>query len=150
MAAAAVMFLAMLGFGVRSWGTDRLPEASPPPPFARVDSHLLLSKSLNVKSLPAADSFNVRVASFRVADGAAALAAQLQSEGLPAFVRVERGSVHQVIVGPYLSQGEIVGVQSRLAHYGHSGDDVFIESFDQPGGDGPAGGLMARSPRFAR
>ena len=35
MAAAAVMLLAMLGFGVRSWGTDRLPETSPPPPFAR-------------------------------------------------------------------------------------------------------------------
>jgi general secretion pathway protein A len=149
MAAAAVMLLAILGFGVRSWGTERLPEASPPPPFARVNSPMMLSKSLDVKSLPAADSFNVRVASFRMAGSAAALAAQLQAEGLPAFVRVERGSVHQVIVGPYLSYGEIAGVQSRLAHYGHSGNDVFIESFDQSGDYRP-GGLMARSPRFAR
>jgi type II secretory pathway predicted ATPase ExeA len=149
MAAAAVMLLAILGFGVRSWGTERLPKASPPPPFARLDSHLILSTSLNVKSLPAADSFNVRVASFRVAGSAAALAAQLQAGGLPAFVRVERGSVHQVIVGPYLSYGEIAGVQARLARYGHSGVDVFIESFDQSG-DYRAGGLMARSPRFAR
>jgi len=76
MAAAAVMLLAMLGFGVRSWGIDR-PEASPPPPFARVDSYLMISKSLDVKALPAADSFNIRVASFRTAGSAAALAEQL-------------------------------------------------------------------------
>jgi hypothetical protein len=146
MAAAAVMLLAILGFGVRSWGTERLPEASPPPPFARVDSPLMVSKSLDVRSLPVADSFNVRVASFRVAGSAAAMAAQLQAEGLPAFVRVERGTVHQVIVGPYLSHGEIAGIQARLARHGHSGDDVFVESFDPLG----AGDLLARSPRFAR
>jgi SPOR domain len=153
MAAAAVMLLAMLGFGVRSWGTDRLPEASPPPPFARLDSYLMISKSLDVKSLPAADSFNVRVASFRAARSAAALAEQLQAAGLPAFVQVGRGSVHQVIVGPYLSYAEIAGVRSRLARYGHSGNDVFVESFEQfqaPTGADDPGGLMARSPRFAR
>jgi hypothetical protein len=148
-AAAAVMLLAILGFGVRTWGTERLPETSPPPPFARVNSPLMVSKSLDLKSLPAADSFNVRVASFRVAGSAAALAGQLQAEGLPAFVRVERGTVHQVIVGPYLAHGEIAGVQARLARHGYSGDDVFIESFAQSGDDA-AGGLMARSPRFAR
>ena len=152
MAAAAVMLLAMLGFGVRSWGIDR-PEASPPPPFARVDSYLMISKSLDVKALPAADSFNIRVASFRTAGSAAALAEQLQAAGLPAFVQVERGSVHQVIVGPYLSYAEIAGVQSRLARYGHTGHDVFVESFEQfmaPTGAADPGGLMARSPRLAR
>jgi len=153
MAAAAVMLLAMLGFGVRTWGTDRLPEASPPPPFARVGSYLTISKSLDVKSLPAADSFNVRVASFRAAGSAAALAEQLQAAGLPAFVQVERGSVHRVIVGPYLSYAEIAGVQARLARYGHTANDVFVEPFEQfvsPTGGDDAGGLMARSPRFAR
>jgi len=153
MAAAAVMLLAMLGFGVRSWGTDRLPEASPPPPFARVDSYLMISKSLDVKSLPAADSFNVRVASFRAAGSAAALAEQLQAAGLPAFVQVERGSVHRVIVGPYLSYAEIAGVQARLARYGHTANDVFVEPFEQfetPTRADDPGGLMARSPRFAR
>ena len=152
MAAAAVMLLAMLGFGVRAWGIDR-PEASPPPPFARVDSYLMISKSLDVKALPAADSFNIRVASFRAAGSAAALAEQLQAAGLPAFVQVERGSVHRVIVGPYLSYAEIAGVQARLARYGHTGNDVFVEPFEQfaaPTGADDAGGLMARSPRFAR
>ena len=152
MAAAAVMLLAMLGFGVRSWGIDR-PEASPPPPFARVDSYLMISKSLDVKALPAADSFNIRVASFRAAGSAAALAEQLQAAGLPAFVQVERGSVHRVIVGPYLSYAEIAGVQARLARYGHTGNDVFVEPFEQfaaPTGADDAGGFMARSPRFAR
>jgi general secretion pathway protein A len=153
MAAAAVMLLAMLGFGVRSWGADRLPEASPPPPFARVESYLMISKSLDVKSLPAADSFNVRVASFRAAGSAVALAEQLQAVGLPAFVRVERGSVHQVIVGPYLSHAEIAGVQNRLVQYGHTGRDVFVEPFEQfetPTAADDPGGLMARSSRFAR
>ena len=152
MAAAAVMLLAMLGFGVRAWGIDR-PEASPPPPFARVDSYLMISKSLDVKALPAADSFNIRVASFRAAGSAAALAEQLQAAGLPAFVQVERGSVHRVIVGPYLSYAEIAGVQARLARYGHTGNDVFVEPFEQfqaPTGADDPGGLMARSPRFAR
>jgi general secretion pathway protein A len=153
MAAAAVMLLAMLGFGVRSWGTERPPETSPPPPFARVDSYLMISKSLDVKSLPAVDSFNIRVASFRAAGSAAALAEQLQAAGLPAFVLVGRGSVHQVIVGPYLSYAEIAGVQARLARYGRTGTDVFVESFEQfeaPTGAADPGGLMARSPRFAR
>jgi hypothetical protein len=152
MAAAAVMLLAMLGFGVRSWGIDR-PEASPPPPFARVDSYLMISKSLDVKALPAADSFNIRVASFRAAGSAATLAEQLQAAGLPAFVQVGRGSVHQVIVGPYLSYAEIAGVKSRLARYGHTGNDVFVESFEQfvaPTDAADSGGLMARSPRLAR
>lgn len=153
MAAAAVMLLAMLGFGVRTWGTDRLPEASPPPPFARVDSYLMISKSLDVKSLPAADSFNVRVASFRAAGSAAALAEQLQAAGLPAFVQIERGSVHRVIVGPYLSYAEIAGVQARLARYGHTANDVFVEPFEQfvaPTGAHDTGGFMARSPGVTR
>jgi cell division septation protein DedD len=113
----------------------------------------MISKSLDVKALPAADSFNIRVASFRAAGSAAALAEQLQAAGLPAFVQVERGSVHQVIVGPYLSYAEIAGIQSRLARYGHTGHDVFVESFEQfmaPTGAADPGGLMARSPRLAR
>jgi general secretion pathway protein A len=153
MAAAVVMLLAMLGFGVRSWGADRLPEASPPPPFARIDSHLIISKSLDVKSLPVADSFNVRVASFRVAGSAAALAEQLQAAGLPAFVHIERGNIHHVIVGPYLSHAEIAGVQSRLARYGHTGNDVFVEAveqFEAAASAGDSGDLLARSPRLTR
>jgi general secretion pathway protein A len=153
MAAAAVMLLAMLGFGVRSWGAARLPEASSPSPFARVDSHLMISQSLDVKALPAADSFNVRVASFRSPGNAAALAERLQAAGLPAFVHVERGSIHQVIVGPYLSYAEIAGVQSRLAQYGHPGNDVFVESLEQfeaPRGVDEPGDFAARAPRFAR
>jgi hypothetical protein len=56
-------------------------------------------------------------------------------------------------VGPYLSYAEIAGVQARLARYGHTGNDVFVEPFEQfvaPTGAGDAGGLMARSPRSAR
>jgi general secretion pathway protein A len=131
-AAAAVLLLVVAGFSVRSWGASRLPVAAPPASFAGVDSRLVLSKSVDVKSLPAADSFNISVASFRVGATAASLAAELQAVGLPAFVRVERASLHRVIVGPYLSQGEVVGVQSRLAAYGHSAGDLFVEPFETP------------------
>jgi type II secretory pathway predicted ATPase ExeA len=145
-AAAAVLLLAVAGFNIRSWGSSRLPVAVAPASFAGVDSQLVLSKSVGVKSLPGADSFNIRVASFRVAGSAASLAAELQGAGLPAFVRVERGRIHQVIVGPYLSQSEAIGVQSRLESYGHSRGDVFVESFETPdayAGIGNQGSLIA-------
>ena len=34
-------------------------------------------------------------------------------------------------MGPYLSHAEIAGVKSRLARYGHAGNDVFVEYFEQ-------------------
>jgi general secretion pathway protein A len=144
-AATTVFLLAVVGFGARTWGPPRLPATSPPPRFATVDSRTMLAKSMDVKSLLGADSFNLRVASFRVADSAASLAAELQGVGLPAFVRVERGIRH-VVVGPYLSHGEVTRVQSRLASHGHPDSDVFVESFeamDPLAGD--RGGQMARS-----
>jgi hypothetical protein len=113
----------------------------------------MLSKSIGVRALSSVDSFNVRVASFRSASSAAALAAQLEATGLPAFIRVERGSLHEVIVGPYLSQAEIAAVQARLASYGHPDSDVFIEYFERAGaqaGREIPGELMARSQGLRR
>ncbi|HEY5619870.1 MAG TPA: AAA family ATPase [Vicinamibacterales bacterium] len=154
LAAAIVFMLAVLGFGMGSLGArPTLPEAPPAPPFARLDSQRMLSSSIDVKSLPGVDSFNIRVASFRAAAGAAALAEQLEAAGLPAFIRVERGSLHQVIVGPYLSHAEIAGVQSRLARYGHPTRDVFVEYFEAAGalaGAENPRALMARSQALQR
>ena len=47
-------------------------------------------------------------------------------------------------MGPYLSYAEIAGVKSRLARYGHTGNDVFVEAFEQfvaPTGAADPGGL---------
>jgi general secretion pathway protein A len=150
MAAAAVALLAALGLGVRSWGADDPvpPAASPPPPFASLDAGVMLSKSVDVKALSGVDSFNIRVASFKTASSAAALAGELEAAGLPAFIRVEQGGIHRVIVGPYISYAEITAVQSRLASFGHPGSDVFIEDFERgstPADGSDPGGLIARS-----
>jgi general secretion pathway protein A len=145
LAATTVFLLALVGFGARMWGSQRLPAALPPPAFAGVHSRPVLSKSMDVKSLLVADSFNLRVASFRMVGSASSLAAELQAVGLPAFVRADRGMNH-VVVGPYLSHGEVTGVQSRLASYGHPDSDVFVESFesmDTLAGD--RGGQIARA-----
>jgi len=154
LAAAAVFILAVIGFGVGSWGSgDTLPSTGPPAPFASVDAQSALSASMAVKALPVADSFNLRVGSFRSAAGAADLAAQLEAVGLPAFVRVERGTLHQVVVGPYLSHAEITGVQSRLAAFGHPGSDVFVEYYEPAAADagaGDPGGPLARTEALSR
>ncbi|MGH9256246.1 MAG: AAA family ATPase [Vicinamibacterales bacterium] len=149
-AAAAIVVLAVLGLGVRTWGSDSAPLAPlPPPPFASFETHRTLPKSMGVKALPIVDSFNVRVASFRTASSAVALAAQLEATGLPALIRAERGGRHEVVVGPYLSHAEIAGVQSRLVSYGHPNSEVFVEL--EPAkpktGRESAGGLMARQVR---
>ena len=148
MAASAVFVLAVVGFGARAWGLDTpAPPASPPPAFANLDSQIAPSKSIEVKELTGADSFNLTVSTFRGATAAAALATRLEAAGLPAFIRVDRG-LHHVIVGPYLSHAEVVGVQSRLAGYGVTGTGLFVESFEPPdarGGADRTSGLLARS-----
>ena len=155
LAAAAVVLVGVVGLGVGSWsaGGAGLPAALPPPQFANTDSQLVLSKSIDVKALPGVDSFNVRVASFRASASATALKARLEAAGLPAFIRIERGGLHYVIVGPYLSHAETSGVQARLAAFGHSDTDVFVEYFEPPdaqAGTNDRGGLMARSPGLQR
>ena len=88
----------------------------------------MISKSLDVKSLPAADSFNVRVASFRAAGSAAAPRGTAPGRG-PSGVRSgrtrQRPSGHSRAI---LSWAEIAGVQARLARI-HTGNDVFVEAF---------------------
>ena len=104
-----------------------------------------------MKALPGVDSFNVRVASFRASASATALKARLEAAGLPAFIRIERGGLHYVIVGPYLSHAETAGVQARLAAFGHSDTDVFVEYFEPPDAQAAIndrGGLMARGQGF--
>jgi type II secretory pathway predicted ATPase ExeA len=147
MAAAAVTLLAVIGFGVRSWGASTLPAASPPPPFAHLDPQVMLSRSLAVSALAGVESYNIKVASFRVMSNADALVEQLQSAGLPAFTAVERAGVNAVIVGPYLSHRELASVQARLAGFGYREGAMFVEAFEPL--DGRAG-LLARSQGLGR
>jgi cell division septation protein DedD len=139
--------LAVVGFGARAWGLDTPAPPASPPSFANLDSQIAPSKSIEVKELSGADSFNLTVSTFRGATAAAALATRLETAGLPAFIRVDRG-LHHVIVGPYLSHAEVVGVQSRLAGYGVTGTGLFVEYFEPPdarGGADRTSGLLARS-----
>jgi hypothetical protein len=93
--------------------------AAPLQPIAPVDSHA---------ALPLAESFNVVVASFRSPERAALVAKQVRGWGLPAFTRVREDEWHQVIVGPYATEGEADVVQRGVAVQGYVGAAVFTEA----------------------
>ena len=65
-------------------------------------------------TLASASSITVTVGSFKSADRAAAVAAQIQGLALPAFTRVRDGQWHQVVVGPYLTTEEATAAQRGL------------------------------------
>jgi general secretion pathway protein A len=70
-------------------------------------------------TLSLADGFTIQVASFRSGDRTAAIVAQLRDAGLPAYWRLDpSGAVFVVLVGPYVTDGEIQGVQQQLATQG--------------------------------
>jgi cell division septation protein DedD len=61
----------------------------------------------------------IQVASFRSGDRTAAVVTQLRGAGLPAFWRTDAsGTAFVVLVGPYVTDGEIQGVQQQLAAQG--------------------------------
>lgn len=138
--ATAALVLLVAGSGSWAWPTLRSaqpPATSPAALWDASSSELpveAISEPVDVRELVTADSFNVMVASFKSEPRAAAVAAQLEASGLPAFSRhVQIGPWHQVIVGPYLSETEVLAVQQRLAVDGHSGSRIFIEHAQQTG-----------------
>jgi hypothetical protein len=66
-------------------------------------------------ALPESESFTIVVASFRTASHAAALAIELETQGLPAFTGAVPEGGQQVIIGPYASRAEAEDVQRQLA-----------------------------------
>jgi type II secretory pathway predicted ATPase ExeA len=150
-AAAALAVIAIALGALSSVGYRRAPALpSSPRAFGALTASIptVPTKPTEVRPLEVFDSFNVKVASFRSEPQAAALAAQLVADGLPAFVRSNRpqeesglrplrpearalGPFH-VTVGPYLSQAEAMEVRELVAGYGHADADVFVE-YGSPG-----------------
>ena len=70
-------------------------------------------------TLSLVDGLTIQVASFRSGDRTAAVVTQLRGAGLPAFWRTDAsGTAFVVLVGPYVTDGEIQGVQQQLAAQG--------------------------------
>jgi hypothetical protein len=117
------------------------------------DPGVLTRQLAGIKEVAVADGFHVRVASFRAESMAAALVAELEAAGLPAFTRrLQDTQRHDVVVGPYLSATEATDVQQRFAAYGRSDTRTFIDYAERLDGqhddrDTP-GGVMARSQLF--
>ena len=128
-AAAVTAALGLGGWSLRG-GSPAPVVPAPPVVFAASTAPLALNESFDVKPLQVAGSYNVRVGSFRWAASAMELTEKLQASGLPAFTRLEPRGMHQVIVGPYLSEGEIVAVVKHLAGAGFASRDVFVEYFE--------------------
>ena len=69
-----------------------------------------------VGTLTLADGFTVQVGAFREANRAAAVVQQFRGAGLPAFRRTDANRTrHLVLVGPYVTDGEVQAVQQILA-----------------------------------
>ena len=150
--AAAAAVTAAMGLGGWSLRGGSSPPVVPAPPvvFAAAGAPRALTESFDVKPLQVAGSYNVRVGSFRWAASAMELTERLQATGLPAFTRLEPRGMHQVIVGPYLSEMEIMAVVKRLAGSGFTGHDVFAEYFDADAEDAvPRDQRGAQLPRPA-
>ena len=70
-------------------------------------------------TLSLSDGLTIQVVSFRSGDRTAAVVTQLRNAGLPAYWRMEpSGAAFVVLVGPYVTDGEIEGVQQQLATQG--------------------------------
>ncbi|HEY6361430.1 MAG TPA: AAA family ATPase [Vicinamibacterales bacterium] len=78
--------------------------------------------------LPVADGITVTVGSFRSAERAATVMAQVQAFALPAFTRVRAAGWHQVVVGPYVTETEAAAAQRGLAARGFTGSAVAGDS----------------------
>jgi len=157
-ASIAMVVALTAGIGAWTWASHHVVPALPSPPavFATVsvsDPGVLTRQLAGIKEVAVADGFHVRVASFRAESMAAALVAELEAAGLPAFTRrLQDTQRHDVVVGPYLSATEATDVQQRLAAYGRSDTRTFIDYAERLDGqhddrDTP-GGVMARSQLF--
>jgi type II secretory pathway predicted ATPase ExeA/cell division septation protein DedD len=77
-----------------------------------------------VGMLPVVNGISVTVGSFKSAERAAVVSAQVQGLALPAFTRVRDGEWHQVVVGPYVTEAEAAAAQRGLAAHGFTGSAV--------------------------
>lgn len=72
-----------------------------------------------VGTLALADGFTIQVAAFRETNLATAVTQQLRAAGLPAFRRTDGSGLRQlVLVGPYVTDGEVQAAQQMLATQG--------------------------------
>jgi cell division septation protein DedD len=78
-----------------------------------------------------ADKLLIVVSSFRTKDRSAQVAADIVSQGFPAFVRSNSGW-QQVVVGPYLSREAAVAAQKRLAGAKYPDTTVVVASATTP------------------
>jgi len=70
-------------------------------------------------TLALADGLTIQIAAFRQLDRATSVTQQLRGAGLPAFRRIEPGGLrHLVLVGPYVTEGEIQASQQTLSDQG--------------------------------
>jgi len=70
-------------------------------------------------TLALADGLTIQIAAFRQLDRATSVTQQLRGAGLPAFRRIEPGGLrHLVLVGPYVTEGEIQAAQQTLSDQG--------------------------------
>jgi general secretion pathway protein A len=72
-----------------------------------------------VGTLALADAFTIQVATFREPNLATAVVQQLRAAGLPAFRRTDGSGLRlQVLVGPYVTDGEVETAQEMIAAQG--------------------------------
>jgi len=131
--AMAIVAIAVASTGLFMWrraAFDAVPAfPSPPPLFATVPAFGAWAPAAAAAAAPleVADSYHINVASLRAESSALTLAAGLETAGFPSVTR-RRGSGWDVIVGPYRSEAQTVGVRERLALYGQEPRDVFVEA----------------------
>jgi type II secretory pathway predicted ATPase ExeA len=78
-----------------------------------------------VDTLGVVDGFTIQAAALRRPDGAATIVQQLRGAGLPAFARtLPGGTWHLVLVGPYVTEGEVTAVQQALSRHGFADTKV--------------------------
>ena len=124
---------ARAGVGTPSMRAAVVAHSSPAATPASPALPLGVTQNEAMQSLPVqtANSVTISIASFRTEERARSVAAQLVDAGFPAFVRPRGdGLWQQVIVGPYVSQGEAAAAQRAMAAQGVQGTEVRIEKTD--------------------
>ena len=79
----------------------------------------LIQDDAVVGTLALGDGFTIQVAAYREPNLATAVLQQLRAAGLPAFRRTDGNGLRQLIlVGPYVTDGEVQAVQQVLVTQG--------------------------------
>jgi len=99
---------------------DHQPAAVAPASVAAVRADVpLIQDDAVVGTLALGDGFTIQVAAYREPNLATAVLQQLRAAGLPAFRRTDgNGLRHLILVGPYVTDGEVQAVQQVLVMQG--------------------------------